>query len=111
MAKRMEERFEIKLRGILGPDPTDTKQITILNRIVTWSKYNLTFEVDTRHGEILVNTILEASCNSVVTPGTDDSIDHECTYLEKQQASMYRACAARANFLAQDRPEIQYSVK
>lgn len=71
----------------------------------------MTFEADTRHGEILVNTALQAGCNTVVTPGTDDIVDHACTYLEKQQASMYRACAARANFLAQDRPEIQYSVK
>ena len=59
-------KMKVKLRGILGPDPSDTKQITILNRIVTWNKYNLTFEADTRHGEILVNTILEASCNSVL---------------------------------------------
>ena len=65
------------------------------------------FEADTRHGEIIINTLLEANCNSVVTPGTDDSIDEETTYLDKQQASLYRARAARANFLSQDRPDIQ----
>ena len=36
----LKSKLKVKLRGILGPDPDDMKQITILNRIVTWSKYS-----------------------------------------------------------------------
>ena len=111
LAEYLGSKLKLKLRGVLGPDEDDMKQITILNRIVTWGAHSLTFEADTRHGEIVVNALLEANCNSVVTPGTKDSASEENMYLAKQSASLYRACAARLNFLSQDRPEIQYAVK
>ena len=35
---QLKQRLEIKMRGILGPDPSDLKQTTVLNRVVTWEK-------------------------------------------------------------------------
>ena len=32
---QFRNRFDIKLRGILGPDLSDMKQVTVLNRMVT----------------------------------------------------------------------------
>ena len=109
--KYLGENLKVKLRGVLGPEPNDLKQSTILNRIVMWGTHNLTYEADTRHGEIIVNTLLDSASNSVVTPGTKDGTIEENTFLDKNTASLYRACAARLNFLAQDRPELQYAVK
>ena len=34
----MESWFEIKLRGILGPEPGDQKEVTILGRRVVWGE-------------------------------------------------------------------------
>ena len=34
----MESWFEIKVRGVLGPDPGDQKEVTILGRRVVWGE-------------------------------------------------------------------------
>ena len=34
----MQAEYEIKIRGKLGPDPTDDKEIRILNRCLQWRK-------------------------------------------------------------------------
>ena len=34
----MESWFEIKVRGVLGPDPGDQKEVTILGRQVVWGE-------------------------------------------------------------------------
>ena len=34
--RKMEEWYEVKVRGTLGDDPGDVKKITILNRSVEW---------------------------------------------------------------------------
>ena len=34
----LESWFEIKLRGVLGPDPGDQKEVTILGRRAVWSE-------------------------------------------------------------------------
>ena len=36
--KQMQARYEIKVRGKLGPDPNDDRSIRILNRCVAWNK-------------------------------------------------------------------------
>lgn len=107
----LSAQLKVKLRGVLGPGPKDDKQITILNRIVTWTRDSLTFEADNRHADIIVRTLLGESGNTVATPGTRDHASDENAYLDSADATKYRACAARCNFLAQDRPEIQCSVK
>eukprot|EP00969_Alexandrium_andersonii_P373649 15484522-Alexandrium_andersonii.AAC.1 len=49
----------------------------------------------------------------VVTPGTgttqeDEGDDQE---LDQEESTRYRALAARADYLAQDRPDIHYATK
>ena len=83
------------------------KEITILNRVVSWGTTYLTYEADQRHAEILIAQLGE-QCNSVVTPGTKEIEDIQDYYLDNQESSLYRMCAARANFMSQDRPELQY---
>ena len=34
----IQSRFEVKVRGRLGPDVKDDRSIRILNRIITWKE-------------------------------------------------------------------------
>ena len=55
LAEQMGQWYEIKVRGILGPDTGDDKEITILNRIVKWEKNgDITYRADPKHAEIVV---------------------------------------------------------
>ena len=38
----MESWFEIKVRGMLGPDKHDDKEVVILGRIVKWNEDGIT---------------------------------------------------------------------
>ena len=50
--KTIQERFDCKKRGRLGPEEGDEKSIRILNRIVTWTEEGIMYEGDQRHVEI-----------------------------------------------------------
>lgn len=52
--KKMSERYEVKIRGRLGPQAKDDKVIRILNRIVEWGPNGIEYEVGQRHAEIIV---------------------------------------------------------
>jgi hypothetical protein len=108
----IQGRFEVKLRGRLGPDNGDDKAIRILNRIVTWDNHGIKYEADQRHAEIIIRQLgLSEESNSVVTPGIKSNGGGDDKKLDSKEASQYRAMVARANYLSQDRSDIQFSVK
>ena len=47
--EKMKMWYSIKLRGIVGPDPGDMKEIRILNRLVRWTKDGIEYEADDKH--------------------------------------------------------------
>ena len=128
----MAKNFEIKT-NLLGPDPKrHVQEVRILNRVVTWGEEGICYEADQRHGEILVRELGLEHSKPVSTPGTredankagyiDTGIDVKTLLDAKKtpeddeplttaEATQYRALAARANYLAQDRPDAQYAVK
>ena len=109
----MTEEYDIKLRGRLGPHKGDQKSITILNRCVEWRHDGIYYEPDPRHAEIIINEMNVANSASVVTPGVKTSLvpESDDPVLEPVYATKFRRVIARANFLAQDRMDIQFSVK
>jgi hypothetical protein len=108
----IQGKFDVKMRGRLGPDVGDNKSIRILNRIVTWDNQGIKYEADQRHAEIIVKQLgLSEQSNSVVTPGIKDNGESDDKRLGVDEASQYRAIVARANYLCQDRSDIQFSVK
>ena len=111
--KSMMKRYEVMIRGRLGPGPKDDKSIRILNRILEWTPEGLVYEADQRHAEIIIQQLgLSASNVTLSTPGVKVRVPEEDdTELEGHQASMYRALVARANFVAADRADIQFAVK
>ena len=88
--------------------------------MLTWNKDGIHYEADQRHVEILVRELGLEGCKPVTTPGAreetgkaiiKDTADSDDVLLDGHGATMFRALAARANYLSQDRPDIQFAVK
>ena len=110
--RRMSERYKLKLRGILGPDSWDDKEITILNRVIRWNDAGIEYEPDPRHAEYIVSALGLHSAKPVTTPGVKLALSNETEEpLDSSMHTQFRALVARANYLAQDRADIQFSVK
>ena len=90
------------------------KQMRVLNRIVEWKENCICYEADQRHAEIICEQLglVSKEAQGVVTPGIKQDISEDTEpKLDPEQATRYRALVARANYLAQDRPDIQYATK
>ena len=111
--KMMQDRYEVKVRGRLGPGRNDDKSMTILNRCLEWKEDSIHYEAESRHAEILIKELGLQSSKPVVTPGIKMPTlsEEENPYLNPQEATKFRHLTARCNFIAQDRPDVQYTVK
>ena len=109
--EQIKKRFQVKFRGMLGPSSKDDKDITILNRTVSWDKNGITYKVDPRHVDIVIRELGLQDSKSVKTPFNHESHEDDDQELDDAQALRYRACVARLNYLAQDRSDIQFPVK
>ena len=113
LKEKLGERFEIKSTTI-GSREEEEKEGRVLNRIVRLTAKGWEYEADQRHAEILIEALKLKEARSVGTPGEDEK-DHEeeenKEELGPEDATRYRALAARANYLALDRPDVQYAVK
>ena len=136
---QLKSKFDIKT-DVLGPRESHVQQVRVLNRVLTWTPEGIQYEADQRHAEILIKAMdvskgtvtpgtkedmaKAGSPNATALKGNgedvellkvedfeDDGDKEASTALGAADASTFRALAARANYLAQDRPEIQYAVK
>lgn len=64
----MQEEYDIKNKGRLGPDKHDQKPIAILNRCVKWRSDGIHYESDSRHAEIIVDEMGVQNSSPVVAP-------------------------------------------
>ena len=76
----LKKNFECKIRGRLGLDEKDDKEIRLLNRIIRITDQGLLYEADPRHAELLAKSMGLEQCKPVATPGTkkaftDDIMD------------------------------------
>jgi hypothetical protein len=111
--EKMGSWYDIKVRGRLGDGPEDVKKIDILNRSIIWTGEELVYRADEKHAEILLKELgLEDGSRGLTSP-TEKEVEEagdELT-LSPVEATRYRALTARANYLAQDRADIQFAVK
>ena len=109
----LSEYYELTKGGRLGPGAEDAKQGVILNRIIRWTPEGVEYEADPRQVERLLEETGLEGANSVATPGVkmlaQQYADDE--HLPETENTAYRARAARANYLAADRPDIQFAAK
>ena len=111
--QRLEEKYELKEGARLGPGPDDDKTGRVLNRILHWTPDGITYEADPRQVEKLLRDLKLEGSKAVATPGTKASFEQLAAdkLLPEEKVSPYRAVAARANYLAADRPDVQFSAK
>ncbi|CAK0830057.1 unnamed protein product [Prorocentrum cordatum] len=109
-----------KDRGVLGPAPTDAKEITCLNRVMRWRDRwcqggkAIEYEADPRHAQILHAQLGmdPRTTKSLSTPGLSQKLTPEVEReLNEHEAAEYRSACMRLGYLALDRPEVQFAAK
>ena len=107
----MHERFLLKELGRLGGGEGELRELRVLNRVIRWTPTGLKYEADPRHAEIVARGVAGAE-RTLSAPGTH-SKDFEGPEEELPEATarLFRSFAARANYLALDRPDISQATK
>lgn len=53
--ERINEKFEVKFGGRLGPQEEDDKHIRILNHVIKWTDYyGIEYDSDPRHSQLII---------------------------------------------------------
>ena len=116
---QLEEAFEMKtvIAGHSGSDGVVT-EAKILNRVIRAVPSGWEYECDQRHAEIILEELQLQGCKPVVTPGVEDTLKRDpveealgSQLLGPAAATQYRGLTARANYMSQDRADIQFAVK
>eukprot|EP00971_Amphidinium_carterae_P057384 1134660-Amphidinium_carterae.1 len=110
---KLGERFELKVKAKIGPDENDDKNMVLLNRVLEWTDRGVYWESDPRHTELLLAEVGMLNCKGLATPAVKHSLqEHEnAQELLEGQIKCFRAAAARAMFMAQDRPDLSFAAK
>ena len=120
--KNANELLILKHMGTLGghKDLGDVQEVRCLNRLIRWIQppfkneghAHIEWELDPMHAEILLDALgLKADAKSLSTPGLKMARGADETPLGAQERELYRSNTMRYAYLAQDRPELQYSSK
>ena len=109
----LKKRFEIKSK-MMGLLEGESREERILNRVIRVNEDGWEYEADQRHADLIVRETGADKLSSLSHPGGDKKTIEEEEKGEElvgQEATRFRAVAARSNYLAADRPDIQYAVK
>ena len=85
-----------------------------MNRIIRCNKEGWQYEADPRHAEYIIRAMNLQDSNPVCSPEEAEKPwmkEEEEKELDIERAHEYKSLAARANYLAPDRPDIQNAVK
>ena len=112
---QLRARYELTAGGRLGPGKDDTKEASVLNRIIRWTDEGVEYEADPRQVERFLEELdLDGDgVKGVATP----SVKLAQHQVESEQAlghsehTRFRGLAARANYLAADRLDIIFAAK
>ena len=116
LIRMFKERYEIKTQ-MIGEAADLDKQFQILNRKVRWSPRGLWIEADPRHVKEMIRALGLEGVSPAPTLGVaakgetrvEDNEDSTDPELGREEATMFRAVAARLNYLSQDRPDITFA--
>jgi hypothetical protein len=108
----MKSWYELKVKARLGDEDGDDKETDILGRTVRCTKEGFEYEADPKHREMILEAFgLEEGSKGLSVNGRVEDPDEEPAALEQSVCTQFRALAARANYLAQDSPELQFAAK
>jgi hypothetical protein len=96
---QMKSWYDVKTRGVLGPEPGDDKEITILNRKLLWAEPGLiTYEADPKNIEQIVKAMgLQSGSKGLDAPIVVESAKEaaeESKELSHAKATKFRSVAA-----------------
>jgi hypothetical protein len=109
----LAKRFEIKTQ-VVGTGTGEAREGRILNRVIRVTEEGWEYEADQRHADLIVKAMGMQEANGVKTPGEDERAweeEENNLPLHPREVTNFRAIAARANYLALDRADIQYAAK
>ena len=111
--REMRKHYELTAQPRLGPGPQDASECVVLNRVIRWTPAGLEYEADPRQVEKLVSECGMTDTNSVATPGVRVAFSEleNDPELQTRHHTAFRGAAARANYLAADRPDCQFAAK
>ena len=115
ITEKMKTWFEIKVKALLGPEEGDDKSIVLLGRQVRWTAEGIEYEADPKHRKLIMEHFgFDDESSHLVFNGEKDWRKEEAWEEEElpaEEATVFRAVAARANFLNLDCPDLQFPVK
>jgi len=113
--------FELTVRGRLGPEDGDDKEIVILGRTVSWGPGGISIQADPKHANSIKSYCgLDSNSKGLGNPGKKDEnvdiFDEAETAAsppveDKKRVREFRGMAATANYLGADRVDVQYGAK
>ena len=98
----------------MGPGPRDAKVGRVPNMILWWCDKSIEYECDQRQVEELVAEWRLDGSTAVATPGLEDTSNElggDDTNLPDQLKAALEGAAARGNYLASDRLDVQLACK
>ena len=110
---KLEGRFEIKTK-IIGQGEGEDREARVLNRIIHVTLEGWEYEPDQRHADILIQAMNLSGAKGVKAPGKDEKnweMSENDQAVDPKEETHFRALAARANYLALDRMDLQYATK
>ena len=111
LKKAICDKYKAKVRATLGPEITDDKSVVRLGRIIEWKEHGVDVEAHPRHVELTLKEVGMEECKGSDVVGRTPLDDEEETKLLPQDARRFRSTAARCNFLAADRIDIQFACR
>ena len=87
-----------------------TRSMQALNRRICLEETGISYQHDSRHVDILVESLGLENGNTVQTPMIDDVKDENPVWLDSEQISKYRSHVARCFLSSQNRADITFAV-
>ena len=108
---QLKAKYEIKA-SILGPDASMVQEVRYLNRTLRWTAAGIDYESDSKHAANIVQECEVASGRASKVPGVAEKEGQDAGEpLTSSESTRFRAVAARMNYLAMDRADLQYTAK
>ena len=107
LKKAICDKYKAKVRATLGPEITDDKSVVMLCR----KEHGVDVEADPRHVELILKEMGMEECKGSDVVGRTRLTGEEEGELLPQDARRFRSIAARCDFLAADRIDIQFACK
>ena len=112
---QLSKRFTVKNK-VMGSraDLGEVQEARVLNRIIRVKETGWEYEADQRHADLIVQMLKLDKANPVKTAGGEEpkwKMEDNERMLGKEEATLYRVVAARANYLALDRLDVQFATK